>query len=156
MAHTVSRGYPQVLLVRAKICKLWSDLLSTDGSFDASCRQESAWVTHEYFLKGVAGARRERFGRCWDLPVAALHVAGTSQETLWASLGHRRCRAGRRRGLAGNRVGVAVASQGPLGRRWGLAGTVLGVAGASQGPHWASLGLAGSSLGVVGASQGRS
>ena len=95
MAHTASRGYPQVPLVCEKISRLWSDSLSTDSSFDASCRHEGAWVTHECFLKGVASARRERFGRCWDLAVAALHVAGTSQETLWASLGRRRCRSGR-------------------------------------------------------------
>ena len=166
VAHTASRGYLQVLLVCAKISTLWSDSLSTNGSFDASCRHEGAWVTHECFLRGVVSTRRERFGRCWDLAVVALHVAGTSQETLWASVGPCKCSSGRCCGLAGNRVGVAGASQKPLwaslgahtarsGRRWGVAGAALIVAGARRELSWCRLDLAGDALGVAGVRRGR-
>ena len=64
---------------------------------------------------------------------------------VWASLGPRRARPGRRWGLAGTALGVVGASQRPLlaslrprrprrgssGRRWGIAGAALGVA---EGP----------------------
>ena len=175
MAHTASRGYPQGRIVRAKINTLCSDSSSTDGSFDASWRQGGAWVSHECFQKGVAGARR-----------GALGGVGTSQGPLFTSLGPRRRHSGRRWGLAEaalgvaeasqDTLGVAGASQGPLwaslgarrarsGRRWRLAGAALDVAGAAQGPLWASLGprrgrsgrrwrLAGAALDVAGAAQG--
>ena len=96
VAHSASQWHPQGRIMRVKISTLWSDASSTDGSFDASWRQGGAWVTHECFQKGVAGARRGRSGCRWGLAGAALHIAGTSQEALWASLGPRRGRSGRR------------------------------------------------------------
>ena len=100
-----------------------------------------------------------RCGRRWGLAEAALGVAGKAQETLWAlqaplwaQLGSRKGRSGRRWSFAGRQgplcaplalarsgLGLVEASTVPLlrslgprrgrsGSRWGLAGNALGVA----------------------------